>query len=140
MTCVRACRERGALRLLKPRREFTEALYPEVANERCCSSLSVLECLSRSSQTASSLYGTSYIYNQPTSADNFEHSVYALYGRSNKLAIAMGIYIAAHQGVGLWVDLMPTLTRSLYPLCNELPKSELTIHQLSQKATISELF
>ncbi len=24
--------------------------------------------------------------------------------------------------------------------CNELPKSELTIHQLSQKATISELF
>jgi len=53
--------------------------------------------------------------------------IYALYGRNNKLALAMAVYLAAQQGVGLWVDLTPTLTRidvfaALgYPALGEIP-------------------
>ncbi len=43
-------------------------------------------------------------------------SIYALYARNNKLALALLLYIFAQAGASLWVDLTPSVTRSTTPL------------------------
>jgi len=67
--------------------------------------------------------------------------IYALYGRNNKLALAICVYLAAHLGVGLWVNLTPSLTRidvfaALgYPELDNVPTMHFCAAQQSAKLT-----
>lgn len=54
-----------------------------------------------------------YTYVRPAvSSDGVRHSVYALYERNHKLALALFVFIIAETGVSLWLDLTPSISRS----------------------------
>jgi len=67
--------------------------------------------------------------------------IHALYGRNIKLALVIGLYLVAQQGVGLWVDLTPSMTHfgvfaALgYPELDDVPAMLICSFKFSTKLT-----